>query len=72
MYVDDIDILLATLSEIETIEEVIIRAKKAASVWQKAVLDSSGAVRPDKCYWSAVDFDCSDGFMGRWDKYFIR
>ena len=63
MYVDDTDILLAALSDADTIESIIKRAKKAASVWQKAVLDSGGAVRPDKCYWSAVDFAWTSG---RW------
>ena len=54
MYVDDTDLLLSVLSDTETIEHVIRRAQKAATVWQQAVLDSGGAVRPDKCYWSAV------------------
>ena len=61
MYVDDTDLLLSVLSDTETIEDVIKRAQKAATVWQKAVLDSGGAVRPDKCYWSAVDFEWSAG-----------
>ena len=61
MYVDDTDILLAALDDTETIHEVIKRAKKAASVWQKAVLDSGGAARPDKCYWSAIDFEWTGG-----------
>ena len=61
MYVDDTDILLAALDDTETIYEVIMRAKKAATVWQKAVLDSGGAVRPDKCYWSAIDFAWTSG-----------
>lgn len=50
MYVDGTDLLLAALSETDTIEDIIKRAKKAASIWQKAVLDSGGAVRPDKWY----------------------
>ena len=50
MYVDDTDLLLAALSETDTIEDIIKRAKQAASIWQKAVLDSGGAVRPDKWY----------------------
>ena len=41
---------MAALSDEDTIE-----------VWQKAVLDSGGEVRPDKCYWSAVDFTWTGG-----------
>lgn len=61
MYVDDTNILLAALDEFETIYEVITRAKKAAKLWQRAVSVSGGAVRPDKCYWSAIDFVWTSG-----------
>ena len=61
MYVDDTDLLFAALNDSETIEDVMQRAKKAARVWQQAVLDSGGAVRPDECYWSAIDFTWTAG-----------
>ena len=40
----------------DTLEQVFHRAKKAAKIWQQAVYDSGGAVRPEKCYWTAKDF----------------
>ena len=63
MYVDDTDILLAALQEEDTIDDVMIRATKAVKVWNHAVIVSGGAMRADKCYWSAVDFVWNSG---RW------
>lgn len=63
MYVDDTDILLTALHEYDTIDDVIQRAKKAAKVWQRAVTVSGGAMCPEKCYWTAVDFSW---IAGRW------
>lgn len=64
MYVDDTDILLTALNDDETIDDVMIRAKKAVKVWNHAVIVSGGAMRADKCYWSAVDFTWTSG---RWN-----
>ena len=63
MYVDDTDILLAALHDEETIDDVMVRAKKAAKVWNHSVKASGGAMGVDKCYWSAVDFVWNSG---RW------
>ena len=56
MYVDDTDILLIDVSGSDTIEEIVLRAQRTAKVWQREVHDSGGALRPEKCYWTAVDF----------------
>ena len=56
MYVDDTDILLTDVSGSDTLDTIFKRAQKAVLVWQQAVYDSGGAVRPEKCYWAAVDF----------------
>ena len=56
MYVDDTDILLKDVSGSDSLDEIFTRAQKAVLVWQQAVHDSGGAVRPEKCYWTAVDF----------------
>ena len=61
MYVDDTDILLTDVSGDGTLEEIFERAQIAARVWQQAVHDSGGAVRPEKCYWTAVDFKFNGG-----------
>jgi len=64
IYVDDTDILLTDATGNDTLEQVFLRAQKAAKVWQQAVYDSGGAVRPDKCYWTAVDFVFTSGKWG--------
>ena len=56
MYVDDTDILLTDITGNDTLDDVFRRAKKAAKVWDMAVLQTGGALRPEKCYWSAIDF----------------
>ena len=56
IYVDDTDILLTDMTGHDTLEQVFHRAIKAAKIWQQAVYDSGGAVRPEKCYWTAKDF----------------
>ena len=63
MYVDDTDILLTAICESDSIEDVFRRAQRAATVWQRAVHDSGGALRPEKCYWTAVGFKF---VSGRW------
>ena len=68
IYVDDTDILLTDISGKDTLNKIFQRAFKAAQVWQKAVHDSGGAVRPDKCYWTAVDFVFTAG-KWRYMKY---
>lgn len=61
IYVDDTDILLTDYTGHDDIYDIFERAKKAAKVWQQAVHDSGGAVRPEKCYWSAVHFEFKAG-----------
>ena len=61
MYVDDTDILLTDITGNDTLEDVFVRAKRAAKIWQEAVHDSGGAMRPEICYWSAVDFRFTAG-----------
>ena len=63
MYVDDTDILLTDITGNDTLDDVFRRAKKAAKVWDMAVLQTGGALRPEKCYWSAIDFRWKNG---RW------
>lgn len=63
MYVDDTGVLLAGIDDNDTIDDVITRAKKAAKVWNHAVMVSGGAMNPKKCYWPAVDFVWNSG---RW------
>ena len=63
MYVDDTDIMLTDITGFDTVEDVFLRAQKAAKIWQQAVKDSGGAVRPEKCYWSIIDFKFT---AGRW------
>ena len=61
MYVDDTDILLSDISGHDTLHDVFKRALRAARTWEEAVLVSGGAVRPEKCYWSAIDFRWKNG-----------
>ena len=61
MYVDDTDILLSDISGHDTLHDVFKRALRAARTWEEAVLVSGGAVRPKKCYWSAIDFRWKNG-----------
>ena len=63
MYFDDTDIMLTDVTGFDTVEDVFLRTQKAAKIWQQAVKDSGGAVRPEKCYWSIVDFKFT---AGRW------
>lgn len=63
MYVDDTDILLADTTGYDTLDVVFKRAQRAAHIWQQTVHDSGGAMRPEKCYWSVVDFRF---VAGRW------
>lgn len=61
MYVDDTDILLTDISGKDTLDIIFKRAQRAVRVWQQAVYDSGGAVRPDKCYWTVIDFKFKTG-----------
>ena len=61
MYVDDTDILLSDITGHDALEDVFQRALRAARTWEEAVLVSGGAVRPEKCYWTAVDFRWKNG-----------
>lgn len=61
MYVDDTDIMLTTLDDNDTLHEVFERAIHAIKIWQEAIRISGGALRPNKCYWTAVDFCWKDG-----------
>ena len=61
MYVDDTDILLTDVSGYDTLDIIFERAQRAVRVWQQAVHDCGGAVRPEKCYWTAIDFKFQAG-----------
>ena len=61
MYVDDTDIFLTDLTGRDTLDDVYRRTLKATRTWREAVHISGGAVRPEKCYWSAVDFRWKNG-----------
>lgn len=61
MYVDDTDILLSDVTGFDSLDDVFYRALRAARTWEEAVLISGGAVRPEKCYWSAIDFRWKNG-----------
>ena len=61
MYVDDTDIMLTTVNENDSLDDVYARALLAVEVWQEAIRISGGALRPNKCYWTAVDFRWKNG-----------
>ena len=56
MYVDDTDILLSDITGTDSLDDVFYTALRAVRTWEEAVLASGGAVRPEKCYWAAIDF----------------
>ena len=61
MYVDDTDIMLSTLHDNESLQDVFTRTLTAVTIWQEAIRVSGGALRPNKCSWSAIDFRWKDG-----------
>lgn len=61
MYVDDTDILLSDITGTDSLDDVFYRATRAARTWEEAVIASGGAVRPEKCYWTAIDFRWKNG-----------
>lgn len=60
MYVDDTDIILVATQQNETFQDVYTRALHAIKVWQEAIRISGGALRPNKCYWTVIDFRWHD------------
>ena len=56
MYVDDADILLAQLHQAETTESLMRRTQKAANEWRKGIVQTGGALRPEKCKWYLLLF----------------
>jgi len=61
MYVDDTDILLSSHHYDEPIPILINRARHASTQWRKAVQQTGGALRPDKCRWYLISFKWKAG-----------
>ena len=55
MYVDDTDIFVFA-NQNETMGSVLERAQDLADRWTRALWASGGVLRPEKCWWYAVDF----------------
>jgi len=55
MYVDDTDIFIFG-RENEKIESVIRRAQDLADRWTRALWESDGVLRPEKCWWYPIEF----------------
>ena len=51
LYVDDSDILIAATHKDETISSIFNRTQQSANIYQSAVHQTGGAVRPNKCRW---------------------
>jgi hypothetical protein len=63
MYVDDTDILISATSYDEPLESIVARAKNASKHWRRAVAQTGGALRPEKCRWYLISFIWKSG---RW------
>ena len=61
MYVDDTDILISATHSTERIENIIQRAQKSVHIWRQGVMQTGGALRPEKCKWFLINFEWKNG-----------
>jgi len=61
MYVDDTDLLVSSKSYSESLFFLISRLQKSVKIWRKGVIQTGGALRPEKCKWFLVSFKWSQG-----------
>jgi len=61
MYVDDTDLLVAAKSHHEPIQGVISRMQKSIKIWRQGVIQTGGALRPEKCKWFLISFKWKQG-----------
>lgn len=61
MYVDDTDILISANGPNETRASIIQRTQKAADIWNNAITQTGGALRPEKCKWYLITFNWRNG-----------
>ena len=61
MYVDDTDLLVSAKSHSEPIYFVIKRMQKSIKIWRKGVIQTGGALRPEKCKWVLISFKWTRG-----------
>ena len=61
MYVDDTDLLIAARNYKDPINKVINRTQRAIKIWRQGVIQTGGALRPEKCKWYLICFKWKSG-----------
>ena len=61
MYVDDTDLLVAAFSHHEPIQDVISRMQRSIKMWRQGVIQTGGALCPEKCKWFLIKFKWKSG-----------
>ena len=60
MFVDDTDLLILGAKD-ESLTEVLTRAQEVLDTWGRALRLSGGALAPDKCYYTCINYGCERG-----------
>jgi len=61
LYVDDTDLLVSAKNHEEPISNIVQRAQKAVHIWRQGVIQTGGALRPEKCKWYLINFKWRNG-----------
>ena len=60
MFVDDTDLIVMG-NNLLTSEQVYQETQDSLYVWGDLLLCTGGALKPEKCFWYLVDYECDEG-----------
>ena len=63
MFVDDTD-LYVSLPKLRDSFSVYKEMQSSMLCWGNLLCSTGGALKPEKCYWYMVDYECTDGEWG--------
>ena len=60
MFVDDSD-LYCWIESMESAEEMYEQIQKKTKAWGHLLMATGGCLKPEKCFWYILDYECNDG-----------
>ena len=60
MCVDDSD-LYCWIEYMESAEEMYEQIQKETTAWGHLLMATGGCLKPEKCFWYILDYECTDG-----------
>ena len=60
MFVDDTD-LYCWVESMRSAEELYETIQEETKMWSELLLATGGCLKPEKCFWYALDYECCEG-----------